>query len=227
MAPTPLKRLEDLFCSRLGASDRHWNSICLSPQFHDWWERGYFALNYIGTRELPLDDPNSVVCLRIQFEWMVWRDKEMGKKRADTLGRTVAEFQAALPGYVGQTTPPHCGDYRGTHGRPLVAISRPETGFNVEDGDIFDVLIPKRHMDKMILAFQVQRALIKILAMTGGAEALEDVDYHPPFLDDDWEFPGLKTVFSSRPLVVLSEPWEGDDGVQGLDEGESSKKGAE
>lgn len=82
-------------------------------------------------------------------------------------------------------------------------------------------------MDKMILAFQVQRALIKILAMAGGAEALEDVDYQPPFLDNDWEFPGLKTEFSSRPLVLLSEPWEGDDGVEGLDEGESSKKGAE
>ncbi|KAK3988798.1 hypothetical protein QBC44DRAFT_370625 [Cladorrhinum sp. PSN332] len=227
MGTTSLERLESLFCSKLGVSDRHWNSICLSPKLHDWWERGYFAFRYLGTRDPPLADPNSIVCLRIQFEWMVWRERDIGKKPAGSLGRTVAEFQAALPEYAGQTMPPHCGDYHDTHGRPLVAVSRPETGFNVEDGDVFEVVVPRRHMEKMILSFQVQRALIKILAMVGGAEALDDVDYQPPFLDEDWEFPGLKTERMGRPLVVLSGAWQGKDEIEGLDEGDSSKKGAE
>ncbi|KAK5651008.1 hypothetical protein OQA88_2686 [Cercophora sp. LCS_1] len=52
----------------------------------------------------------------------------------------------------------------------------------------------------MILAFNVQWALVKLLAMAGGAEALDDVPYDPDFLDEDWEFPGATIYWPNRNL---------------------------
>lgn len=46
-------------------------------------------------------------------------------------------------------------------------------------------------MQKMMMAFDLQWALIKLLAISGGAEALDDVPDDPEFLDESWRFPGL------------------------------------
>jgi hypothetical protein len=131
------------------------------------------------------------MALRIQFHWMPWREREIGQKPATPLGRTVESLQAAFPEYNTMGRPPYCGNHSPFDGRPIVAISRPATGFNVETGDVFEVFVPKRHMQKMITAFNLQWALIKILAIAGGAEALDDTPDHPEFLDEDWRFPGV------------------------------------
>ncbi|KAK4163699.1 hypothetical protein QBC43DRAFT_212340, partial [Cladorrhinum sp. PSN259] len=203
MGTALLDRFESLFCSKLGVSDRHWNSICLAVTAHDFWSRGYFAFKYLGTKDPPLANPKSMVCLRIQLEWMPWRERDVEKNKPErSIGRSVDEFRTSLPEYENRRFPPHCGDYRGTYGKPLVALSRPETGFNIEDGDIFEVLVERGHMEKMISCFQLQRAMIRILAIAGGAEPQDD-DYQPRFLDEDWEFPGIKEERKGKPFIVM------------------------
>ncbi|KAK3988379.1 hypothetical protein QBC44DRAFT_371036 [Cladorrhinum sp. PSN332] len=203
MGTVLLDRFESLFYSKLGASDRHWNLIRLNVIAYDFWSRAYFAFKYLGTRDPPLADLKSMVCLRIQIEWMPWRERDVDKNKPEgSIGRSVDEFRATLPKYEGRTLPPHCGDYRGTYGRPLVALSRLETGFNIEDGDIFEVWVERGHMEKMISCFQLQRAMIRILAIAGGAEPQDD-DYQPPFLDEDWEFPGVKAERKGKPFIVM------------------------
>ncbi|KAK5656284.1 hypothetical protein OQA88_4664 [Cercophora sp. LCS_1] len=184
-------RLLSLFTSKAGINDRHWNMISLAPSLYDWWGKGYFGLKYIGTEDLARSaNPNQLVTLRLQFHWMVWRDRDIsGKKPSTPFGQTVSDFKATFP-ELEPLTVPYCGNQAPAGALPVVAISRPTTGFNVESGDIIEVNIPQRHMDKMILAFDVQWALVKLLAMAGGAEALDDVPYHPDFLDENWEFPG-------------------------------------
>ncbi|KAH6838655.1 hypothetical protein B0I37DRAFT_409188 [Chaetomium sp. MPI-CAGE-AT-0009] len=183
------KRLHSLFSSEIGVSDRHWNTISLAPTLHDWWGKAYFGLKYLGTRDVDSGDPDQIRALRIQFHWMVWREREIGKKPATPLGRTIESIKAAFPEYMER--PPYCGNPSSFDGQPIVAITRPATGFNVETGDVFEVLVPNRHMQKMVMAFNLQWALIKILAMAGGAEALDDTPDHPEFLDESWRFPGV------------------------------------
>ena len=45
-------------------------------------------------------------------------------------------------------------------------------------------------MDKMIDALRVQGAMIKLLAMVGGAETVEDYPDYSKFLDKDWQLSG-------------------------------------
>lgn len=196
-------RLRSLFSPELGVGDKHhrWNTILLTPTLHVWWRNGYFGLKYIGTKDAapggvaPGDDPDQTVTLRIQFHWMMWRERGIKGGPTTPLGRTVESIKAAFSDY--------CGDCNPSDGRPIVAIARPASGFNVETGDIFDVPIPKRHMEKMILAFKLQWALVKLLAMAGGPEAL---DYplldHPEFLDETWGFPGVTASWRQYRVIV-------------------------
>ncbi|KAH6631601.1 hypothetical protein F5144DRAFT_629589 [Chaetomium tenue] len=166
-------RLLSMFSSEVGVSDHHWNTISLSPTLRDWWRKAYFGLKCLDTRDVDSGDENQIMTLRIQFHWMVWREREVGQKPATPLGRTTESIQAAFR--------PYCGDRSPFDERP--------TGLSVESGDIFEVPVPRRHMEKMILAFSFQWALVKLLAVGGGVEALDDCPDHPEFLDEFWRFP--------------------------------------
>jgi hypothetical protein len=187
-------RIPSLFTFEQGVSDRHWNCISLSPAIYDWWGRGYCGLKYLGTNDTNIQDPDAIVALRIQFHWMPWRHREVGQKPTP-LGRTKQSIIAAFPE---SATASYLGNPKSWRGEPIVAVSRPETGFTLETGDIFKVSIQRRHMEKMIDAFRVQWAIIKLLAMAGGAEAVEDYPDHPEFLDEDWQLPGPRAEFMSR-----------------------------
>jgi len=199
-------RIHSLFGFEQGVSDRHWNTISLTPTMHDWWGRGYFGLKYIGTNDANVQDPDAVVTLRIQFHWMPWRRRELGQKPAP-LGRTKEDILAAIP--------TSCGKPSSWQGEPMVAMSRPETGFSLETGDVFGVHIPRRHMEKMVEAFRVQWALVKLLAMAGGAEAAVDYPDDPEFLDENWELPGLK----AWRLACMAE-WAAVEEEERVEEGE-------
>ncbi|KAK4163713.1 hypothetical protein QBC43DRAFT_354155 [Cladorrhinum sp. PSN259] len=222
LSPLPFSNLASLFASGIGISDRTWNCLCLSPQIHDWWGRGYFGLKYIGQVPPFRTGKNDVAYVKVQFIWMPWM-KQMTKKKEDraSLGRTVAEIKAALPEFgdpivngdqVMPVLPPYYGDYTGANDLPLVAISRPATGFNVQSGDVFKIPVKQRYVDMMAAALKLQWALINIFAMAGGAEALEDIDYHPPFLDADFRLPGIRAHQAAAISAYLDSYREEEDG---------------
>ncbi|KAK4208792.1 hypothetical protein QBC37DRAFT_378698 [Rhypophila decipiens] len=56
--------------------------------------------------------------IRIQFQWMKWRQREIGKKKPATpLGQTKASVEAAFR--------PYCGENSPSDGRPIIAMSQP------------------------------------------------------------------------------------------------------
>ncbi|KAK3689594.1 hypothetical protein B0T22DRAFT_174372 [Podospora appendiculata] len=145
---------------------------------------------------------------------MVWREREIGRKPASQLGRTTESIQAGFR--------PYCGHHSPFDGRPIVAISRPATGFNIESGDVFEVLVPNRHMQKMIMAFNLQWALIQLLAIGGGAEALEDAPDYPEFLDEFWRFPCDTAAI--RQAQALNDAMEAKDNRAAASNTESSEE---
>ncbi|KAK4461944.1 hypothetical protein QBC42DRAFT_85914 [Cladorrhinum samala] len=201
--PKDVSRLQTMFSSERGISDRHWNMISLCPTLHDWWGRGYFGLQYLGTKTPPVGDRKAPITLQVQLRWLMWRHRSFGEGPKGMIERTVDGMRAAFPELENPERPRYCGDHSVADGRPFIAHPTAR-GFSVKDGDVFEVSIEERHMEKMILAFELQWALIKLIAMAGGAETLDDADFKPDFLDGDWDLPGAKP---SSLIVPLFDFW--------------------
>ena len=75
---------------------------------------------------------------------------------------------------------------------------------HLRTGDIFRVKVELRLAERMLIAFKLQWATIKIYAIAGGAESLKDVGDHPDYLDENLEWLGCPQP-SLRELV---EQWE-------------------
>ncbi|KAK4227522.1 hypothetical protein QBC38DRAFT_499386 [Podospora fimiseda] len=64
----------------------------------------------------------------------------------------------------------------------------------------------------MVAALELQWALINIFLIAGGAEPLEDTDYNPPFLDDDWRLPDSRREEEENQVKLSeAEDSEGED----------------
>ncbi|RYP30334.1 hypothetical protein DL767_006308 [Monosporascus sp. MG133] len=174
-------QIRELFASRVRVSDKKWNMISLSPTLHDWWSQPYFALKCLGTTTIS-NDPDEIIQLKLQFHWMVWRDRPRGKAPQKPLGKSKEEFLAAFRG--------HCGDATLPDSNPF-AWAR-TSGWAVQTGDIFYISIQSKHAEKMMLAFEMQWGLCNIIAMAGGAEALDDIGDDPDFLNERGRLPGLE-----------------------------------
>jgi hypothetical protein len=172
-----------VFASRAGVSDKSWNEICLNEQLHNWWGQGFFALKPLGidgkSQSQVTNKKGHVTMytqIKVQFHWM---------PRHSDLSRTVSEgiSPRALSSLVGKTF----GDLDHTDdSNPVFALDRKVSiSHLVETGDIFYVKVEFRYADRMLAALQIQWAAIKILAMAGGAESLDDVGDHPDYLDQN------------------------------------------
>ncbi|KAH6635559.1 hypothetical protein B0J18DRAFT_51481 [Chaetomium sp. MPI-SDFR-AT-0129] len=199
-------RLQTLFSSELGVSDRPWNTISLTPTLHDWWGKAYFGLKCLGTCPADSGDPDQTIALRLQFHWMVWRERDTGKKPSAPLRRSKESFLAAFRPSCGNADPSSLG---GVERPSLPTINRSVTGISVESGDVLKVSVPKKHVKKMILAFDLQWALIKLLAMGGGAEAIDEAPDDSKFLDEFWEFPGITA--ETRRIYAMSDAVDAKD----------------
>ncbi|KAK3360850.1 hypothetical protein B0T24DRAFT_540049 [Lasiosphaeria ovina] len=137
----------ECFTSRVGASDELWNMISLSPHLHVWWRRAYFGFKFLGI--LPSDEEDKSL-IRVQFHWMpksiAWR---RGQRDEHDLGIKLTNDRSPLFDH-GVTALRHTG-------RPLTA------------GDTFDIPVATVDAPKMVLAFQIQWAVIRIASAAGAA----------------------------------------------------------
>ncbi|KAK4232774.1 hypothetical protein C8A03DRAFT_48446 [Achaetomium macrosporum] len=179
-------QIRELFTSGRGVSEQKWNMISLTPTLHDWWGQPYFALTCLGAMTLSAD-PDEIIKLKLQFHWMVWRERARGKAPEKPLGRSKEEFLAAFTGGCGDPTLPEYHPF---------AWSR-TSDWPIKTGDIFYVRIQKKHAAKMMLAFELRWGLCKIIAMAGGDEVLADVGEDPDFLNERGRLPGLEAEFEA------------------------------
>ncbi|KAG5810550.1 hypothetical protein H9Q74_004955 [Fusarium xylarioides] len=147
-----------------GASDKHWNMLCLSPQLHDWWGRGYFAFEYMGSVSF-----GEVARIELRFHWMPKTTfNSHGEK---PLVVHWIDIQTALRDHhAAQAANPTTSGFPRDHTKhPGVVQAFLPTGEQVATGHIFIIWRPAKFVPNVKAMFDLQFAAIKMLAMTGGA----------------------------------------------------------
>ncbi|KAH6635463.1 hypothetical protein B0J18DRAFT_418863 [Chaetomium sp. MPI-SDFR-AT-0129] len=98
----------------------------------------------------------------------------------------------ALSSLVGKTF----GDLDPTDdSNPVFALNKKASVSHlVETGDIFYIKVEVKYADRMLAALQIQWAAIKIVAMAGGVESLDDVGDHPEYLDQNLNWLGHRGI---------------------------------
>ncbi|KAK0616915.1 hypothetical protein B0T14DRAFT_498047 [Immersiella caudata] len=168
-----------MLTSDVGVSDQNWNMICLSPLLHRWWGMGYFGFKYLGMVSIC---DGKYQQLTLQFHWM---------PRA-LPGKDVELDEEYLMHHLDKNTwGPWCG----------VAAFR-LTSRPVKTGDIFKVSVATEGAHKMKAAFDLQWALIRIVALSGAA----DIDDKPG--TDDTGSPQAEEAETEAEVVPMNvESW--------------------
>ncbi|KAK5651105.1 hypothetical protein OQA88_13268, partial [Cercophora sp. LCS_1] len=169
--------LTNLFCSEPGCSDKAWNMVCLNRQLHDWWGRAQ-----IGFRPLGIVDGDNMEEKKVQVQ-LYWMPTILRSNRA-----TVPYEAKVLPRDVDKLK----DRLNEIHTRPQTAVEtggwyavcrsvgdQSLPGYPVMTGDIFEWSVKTADAWKMKRAFELQWALIRIVAIAGGAG--------PATLDEDDE----------------------------------------
>ncbi|KAK0719431.1 hypothetical protein B0H67DRAFT_642787 [Lasiosphaeris hirsuta] len=138
----------------------------------------------------------------------MWRARPVGRTSPTTdLGRTAEDFKAAFPEYYSASM--RYGNATLPGPSTLMAICRPATGWNIENGEVFHVRMQKKHIMKMKLSLDLRWAVTKIMAMAGGADSLDCLRDNHQFLGGGGFFPGLDADISA--MREESEDGEGRD----------------
>lgn len=200
------------FSSKVSISDRAWNAVGMNKLYHAWWGAGYFALKPVSIVSFPpqtgrQDDEISAqvggkgkekdvqqrgttyLRIKLQCHWMPRRKED--SKGAPPLDienlQTPDQVQSMLGKTYGDADP----------GNPVWSEhQRLSMNDMTQTGDIFYVTVKLRHVYRMFLAFKLQWHIIKVFSLAGGAEALDDVDDDPKYLNADLVFPGMAINFA-------------------------------
>ncbi|KAK1992808.1 hypothetical protein LX36DRAFT_644161 [Colletotrichum falcatum] len=146
------------------AVDTMCNMICLSPQLHDWWTRGYFALEPISVSSEPTSGGTPKWSIDIRFHWLRKTDVPTLTSHVDFSQDPVAKLQ----------------DLKG-EGGGLVKIFNATTGRLVENGQIFTITADSRDEIPDFDILLLQWDLLRMWRLAGGA----DPTIYP--LDDDYD----------------------------------------
>ena len=199
-----------IFSSKAGVSDRSWNQISLDRQLHCWWGEGYFAFKPLGVDGTIIEgldakngDPARYTRVKLQFHWMP-RRKDIGMKAAPL----DISYKEVRPQDFSDLCNKTYGDLETDDSNPVFAQDRRcSVSHLVQTGDIFYVKVKSQFAKRMLAAFQIQWAAIKILSLAGGVEALDDVGDHPKYPDEscrDW----IGYVEEGTTIGQLMKAWD-------------------
>ncbi|SPO01318.1 uncharacterized protein DNG_03994 [Cephalotrichum gorgonifer] len=145
------RRLHTLILDDPGAINSARNMICLTPTLHDWWGKGYFALE-------PYEElPDGV---RVRLRWL--RRSRIGVY--DKLPALATDPRTQPP-------PPQV--------QGVIAMKDLRSGHPLLDGALFDIVSDNPGARVSWVLLQLQWDLLKMATLCGAAEAAEDPDWNP------------------------------------------------
>ncbi|CAM1505622.1 Fc.00g112590.m01.CDS01 [Cosmosporella sp. VM-42] len=171
---------------QLGATDKAWNMLALSPMLHVWWGKGFFALKYLGAT--PVVGCREQSGIELQFHWMP-RSPDHDARREINLNNQRDDQKSLLrqlDHYYGNGASPTCDANRcelcpQTDGVGAHEIS---THRLIRSGSIISVRRDTASAQYFRVMIEIQWAIIRAAAMSGAAQA-PDLLQGPSDNDDD------------------------------------------
>ncbi|VUC23840.1 unnamed protein product [Clonostachys rosea] len=209
--------------SGLGASDKNWNLICLSPQLQKWWSHAYFGLKYLGH----VDGEKGMSTAELQFVWMPHSHYD-GSKRIDLDEEKdkASNIRVCLEHVFGGEPPcsPYCDRCTAMSN---VQAHKVQEHYTIESGYVFPVVRKTEDIEKFKTMIQLQWAAICVGSISGAANYPEflvgdddggDDDGDDDDGDDDGDGDDDDSNDNNQPLLVASvsqriEDWLDYNGV--------------
>lgn len=179
-------RFSDPLYRELGGSDKAWNMTCLSPQLHGYWGKAYFGLRRLG--QLPEFRDKTIteklMSVHLQFVWLPRRSSAKDSRgkalsHADDLVDLSKERQ--LLEASDEATPEDksssivlSATTTGTHIPVGKRAFHVETTAQIYSGQVFEVRVPEKQVREFDTMIDLQWALIRMAAIAGAADAMEN-----------------------------------------------------
>lgn len=174
----------------VGISDQSCNILCLEPLAHKIFDKAYFALEWVGTSDKgELDckiDDKTYKTVRLRWHWLP-------NCVADALGETYLHERATRKGDAGRLLKVGDGSDHGmataihrhianaskisSHG---VSLSRTDNHRPLMTGNILFIRVREEDLDKTRVLIQIQWLALRMAAISGAAEVVDDLDSEPP-----------------------------------------------
>ena len=164
---TEAASLTRLICGNVGASDKAWNMLALSPNAHRGWSRGYFGFECKG-----LVPGTSSTAIILQMRWMVRSNiKGLNAKHPVDLENDRESASDDLR-YYSQPPASPCA-FSTKSGGGMVYFTWSESCLKVRAGDLFKIEMAHEDAVNMKSMIDFQWAMVRILALSGAAGAPE------------------------------------------------------
>ncbi|CAH0027667.1 unnamed protein product [Clonostachys rhizophaga] len=170
----------------IGTSDEACNILCLNTLAHQLFDKAYFALEWIGLSDKGELDDEAYKTVRLRWHWLP-------NCVADALGQIHLHERATRKGDTGRLLKFGDGSDHGmataiyrhlanaskisSHG---VSLSRTENHRPLVTGNILLIRVREEDLDKTRVLIQIQWLALRMAAISGAAEVVDDLDSEPP-----------------------------------------------
>lgn len=176
------------FYNILGAGDKEWNTVPISPELRDAWGGAYFGLRVGGT--LPAEESqgdDTVVSVQLQYVWMPRK-----KSSRDDTGQPIplkslsvdlaserrafeqARIRGERDGELETASTVFHATSIGTR-----FVDAPSTT-EIDSGQVFEVKMRSSSVERFTVGLQIHRVLVSMAAISGAADAVEHGWREPP-----------------------------------------------
>jgi hypothetical protein len=181
----------------IGTSDRRWNLVALNHLAHALWNKGYFALEWIGVEGV---EPETGEYLKVKLRWH-W----LTNRIPEALEQAYLGEKGPTKGHAGRAVKfgtdhqgmavaiKKCLDSTRTASASAngVSLCRMANHRPLITGDVLNIRVKLEDVEKTRLMIEIQWLALKMAAFCAAAEVVDELDPEPLHLEElstYWDF---------------------------------------
>lgn len=150
----------NLLGSSLGATDKAWNMLSLTPALHDFWSRAFFGLKRLGFNP-SMKNGRTMATVKIQFVWLPRMAYKTFLNKVELQDQDPFNESSLISKLRNHTVP-----------SDLYMVNT-QSKVSIQTGQTFEVCLELSDALNLIRMLDIQWALIRLAAMSGAADAFD------------------------------------------------------
>ncbi|KAM0558004.1 hypothetical protein ACHAPJ_005171 [Fusarium lateritium] len=168
--------------SILGGSDQVWNLVCLHPQLHTWWRKGYLAFKCLGIEPVESEGEEDESKMTLQLHWMPRLTVQFGQEmRLDGQDNGYAQMIQEVQAF-------HQSGHLSAFSTRMIKFTL-STDEMVMSGHVFSLNMRAEEAEEADMfkdMIDLQWACYKIFALSGAVGSPEILDDDPDDRTTQW-----------------------------------------